>query len=179
MAEKYFIITSESKHRQEYINYRVNSLVLNEIVKKFMLKHSIETTKYYPTKSRFYIYPTESDSRLLKEQLCISRTGSGSQQFKLTSKIAKDWIEIIEPMEILYQPRVPDYFKGYYGRTHSRLFQIEDIVYCSFESDNEEEIETPSGFIEIKASEFYKAVEDREEQIKKERANEDTKSATA
>jgi len=56
-----------------------------------------------------------------------------------------------------------------YGSTSSRLFAIGDKVYCSFKS--EYNFTNPEGFIELKASEFFKIVEDENERRKKLREN--------
>ncbi|WFR64172.1 hypothetical protein P9222_08345 [Paenibacillus amylolyticus] len=60
---------------------------------------------------------------------------------------------------MLRKPYVPFYFRGFGGgRIRSRLFEIDGTVYCSldpFEGD------PPEGFVEMKASEFFKVIEDQ------------------
>lgn len=53
---------------------------------------------------------------------------------------------------------VPFYFKNPVGRSQTRLFDQDDKLYVQYSTEYEVE-DTPKGFIPIKASEFYKVME--------------------
>jgi len=50
-----------------------------------------------------------------------------------------------------------------HGKFKTRLFDIDDVLYCSIECGNVNDIECPEGMERIKTSEFYKIVEDNSE----------------
>ena len=117
---------------------------------------------------KFYIVTEESD--LNKEYLGYVNNRkevnefvkkfmkqNGLRQFKLNSDIAKRWIKFVSDnnIKILHKPFVGTYFNAY-GRSWSRLFNVGDTIYCTYES--EFDFTNPKGFKEIKASEFYKAI---------------------
>lgn len=155
--EKFYIVTENSSLNGAYWRYKNNVKEVNEYVKKFMEQEGIKANEYYVDAEKIYIVPTEDDiinfdSRLNKE------LENGLRQFKLNSLVAKRWVDFVycNDIEILRKPFVAAYFNAY-GRSKSRLFNIGDTVYCSYE--NEFDFNNPNGFKEIKASEFYSAIE--------------------
>ena len=53
------------------------------------------------------------------------------------------------------------YFNHICGKMNSRLFDIDNTIYCSFKQDDD--INTPEGMIEIKASKFWEIIENEKE----------------
>jgi len=159
--EKYFIVTKQSKLYDEYFYFKSNDEKIRKTSKDFMDKNHIEATKYYCTNSAFYIVPTENDLEKFNKILC-KPVDNNLRAFKKTSKINKAWTSLLDEQNIIigHKPFVQFYFDRGYGKTRNRLFNIDDVVYCSFEG--EFEVNTPEGFVEIKASEFWKIVEDYE-----------------
>lgn len=159
MIEKYFEVTKDSGLYEEYSNYLENSIVLNKAVKNFMLKHNMETNTYACEKEKIYIQPTQKDKEIFKSQLCSYCNSQGLYSFKKNSKIGKDWIA--QKVVVIYRPYVGLYFQDCCGHTSSRIFKIKEKVYCSFKNEYDT-METPEGFTEMKASEFFKIIEDNE-----------------
>jgi hypothetical protein len=157
--EKYFIVTEQSKLHKEYYEYKNSDKKLHKIVKEFMQKYEIETNGYAHRDQTFYIEPTEKDLEKFNKVLC-KPLENGLRAFKATSKIAKNWVETVEQVKPVSKPYVGFCFKNCLGKIRSRLFDIDEVVYCSFSS--EYEIDIPEGFTEIKASEFFKVIEDWE-----------------
>lgn len=143
------------------MDYLTSDKTMREISHQFLTANNINTKEYASTKDTFYIIPTEKDiedfSKMLNREL-----ENGLRAFKTKSKIGKAWKDTLEEkgIEPLHKPMLMLYF-NVYGSTSSRLFAIDDKVYCSFKS--EYNFENPEGFIELKASEFYKIVEDENE----------------
>ena len=163
--EKFFIVTEESRLNNEYWEYQKNIKDVNEHVKKFMELHEIEAQEYYASQDKFYIVPTSKDLEKFNKNLSKPLENE-LRAFKGNSLIAKEWKRYLESnnVTILYKPYVGTYFRGF-GRHKYRLFHIDDILYCTYECDYD--FSSPSGFAEIKASEFYKAVEEHNEKIRK------------
>lgn len=103
---------------------------------------------------------------MLKYKNVLSVYGNGLYKFKGNSKLAKAWKKLLADnnLEVQRKPRVPIYFNSYAHRMSSNLFSIEGKVYCSLELVDTNFEEVPENMIEMKASEFYKIVEDNNNQ---------------
>lgn len=164
MMEKYFIVTNKSDLFDEYINYKENLKQMREIAIKFLEDNNIEANEYSYSSHIFYIVPTEKDKE--KFRTVLGKTvDNGTRPFKKNSKIGKAWVNILEEnnIEPLHKPIVGWYFKNHGGKMRSMLFDIDEIVYCSYQVEGD--IDTPKGFIEMKASEFWKIVEDYNQKL--------------
>ncbi|CAB1251463.1 conserved protein of unknown function [Ruminococcaceae bacterium BL-6] len=163
--EKYFIVTDQNLLRKDYMNCLQNMKEVNIFAKKFMEDRGIETHKYSCDNNAFYIIPTDKDLVNYSKML-MNDIGNGLRRFKKNSKIAKAWIQTVKNnnIKILEIPYVPSCFKNTYGHTRSNLFMIDNVVYCCFEIEHD--FETPEGMTEIKASEYYRVIEDHEEEFK-------------
>jgi hypothetical protein len=159
--EKYFVVTEKSELRGDYLKYRENAEVIRQHVKDFTEEHGIESKEYHESVDALYIVPTNKDNESFGKMLAKD-VGNGLRPFKKNSQIAKAWVNSLKEknIEILHKPTVGFYFKEIHGRFRYRLFVINNIVYCSMSMDHD--FETPEGMEEIKASEFFKVVEDHE-----------------
>jgi len=163
--ESYYEITKESALYQEYMDYLASDKIMREISHEFSTSNNIDTKEYASTNDTFYIAPTEKDIENFDKILC-KELKNGLRAFKTKSKIGKAWKETLNDKGVqpLHKPMLMLYF-NVYGNTQSRLFAIDDKVYCSFKS--EYNFSNPDGFIELKASEFFKIMEDENERRKK------------
>jgi len=171
--EKYYIVTEESSLHHDYMSFLENGKKVNELVKAFMKKHQIETRFYAPSDEKLYIQPSEIDVQKFNSIL-TKPLENGLRAFKKNSTIGKDWINTLKEnnIKVSHKPFVPMYFTGVYGHLRTRLFQIEGTVYCSIEGEFRH-LDTPKGMEEIKASEFFKIIEDNEEKNDKAGENHD------
>lgn len=160
--EKYFIVTEANPLHNDYKAYRNNSKLINEHVKQFCQSHGIKAEEYVANNDSFYIVATNEDKINFKSSLGKA-VEQGIYPFKKNSKIGKAWVESLKEkkLKVLHRPMVGMYFRNAYGRHRSRLFEFEGNVYCSFESESGE-VNVPEGMKEIKASEFFKVIEDSE-----------------
>lgn len=161
--EKYFIVTDENKLKKDYTEYIKNTIDINKIVKEFMKTQEIETKGYCPRNKYLFITPTAKDEETFKTQLCKSVLDDGLRRFKKNSEVNKAWVETLtlNNIKVVDKPFIPFYFKKVLGSVRSRLFEINGNVYCSLE--HPEDFETPKGMEEMKASEFFKIIEDFQE----------------
>lgn len=157
MHENYFEITQESSHYQEWFDYlSADEKQLIEI-REFAKEHSINIQVYSIWHDSLWVNPDLN--KHLSEQFAKGET-QGMARFKFTSPIGKAFKQAgITRAE---KPFVPWFFKECYGKSRTREFDVDGKVYCQCESESEIN-ETPKGFIRIKASEFYKALEAKQE----------------
>lgn len=161
MADKYFRI---KKDCPLYIDYFAHEADRKKIANAFIevrKKYGIESHEFYPSKKCFQIVPTSNDSKKFSDSL--KKTSYG--EFKKNSEISKAWIDLAKDIEHMEKPRLIFYFDLLGRHWKERLFDIDGVLYCSIESDRE--VSTPDFAEEMKASEFYKIVEDYEERNKK------------
>lgn len=160
MNEKFYKVTEKSHLYHHFWEYVENRKQVNELVKDFMKKHGIEAEGYAPLSDRLYIQPTKADVEKF-DSVLNKPVEQGLRTFKKNSTIGKDWVNTLaeKELKVLRKPFVPMYFRNAFGQTFSRLFEAGGTVYCSLKSEFGE-WETPAGMEEIKASEFYRIIEE-------------------
>lgn len=158
--KRYYEVTNKSNLYKDYMAYLDNVKLVNDLVKDFMNENNIVSENYATDKADLYIEPTEND--MLKYKNVLSVYGDGLYKFKGNSKIAKAWKKSLEDnnLEVQRKPKVPIYFNSWSYRILSKLFSINGKVYCSLELVDQDFDEVPEEMIEMKASEFYKIIED-------------------
>jgi hypothetical protein len=161
--EKFFTIKPGSQLYKDYFQYledvKNNSKVFNE----FATKHGIEASSYVPHKKYLQIVPTEKDKDKFVNEFTQDYGDCGLRQFKVRSVVGKDWVNVMSDIRMA---RKPDYFGliRVYGRYSERLFNINEVLYGSLSAGMDFELH--ECMEEIKASEFYKIVEDYNESLK-------------
>lgn len=154
--DKYFIVKQDSQLYVDYFTYIEDKKKINKLFKQLAEKHGIETKEYYPSKN-LGIVGTKNDLIKFANQL-----KKDSTFFKLKSEINKEWSEFTKEIKNWNKPSPGWYLqKSLLGRYNTRLFSIDGILYCSIEADAE--FETEAWMQEMKASEFFKTIEDYEE----------------
>lgn len=158
--ERYFIVTEESSLRKDWFEYRKNRSRIRELVKEFNRENDIDSDAYYVTETSFFIVPTDKDKEKFGSVLG-SPINDGLQKFKSNTKVGKAWVKAVKDagLKVLHKPRLIFYLRHEGGKYRSRLFDINDVVYCSIDPCQDE---MPKGFIEIKGSEFFKIIEEHE-----------------
>lgn len=162
--EKFYIVNKDTELYKDYFDWKANMKAFNEKAIEFLDKWGIEATQYVPRKTELIIDPTENDEVKFKEDF-TRREYEGLKQFKVRSDIGKAWVEHIKDMSILSRPTLFLYFRETLNCS-SRLFHIQDELYCTLESKGE--FGNPKGLTEIKGSEFYKIIEEYEASLETE-----------
>lgn len=157
---KYFEIIPDCKLYKAYFGYLENIPKINEIVKKICHEFGIESTKYYHRKDCLKIIPTKNDEKNFAGMM--KKTSYG--EFKKNSKVGKMWTSLVKDIEAFEKPKLMFYIRFSCRRWSERLFDVGEKLYCSVECDGE--VFTPDFAIEMKASEFYKIIEDEEKKDK-------------
>ncbi|MDB5052648.1 MAG: hypothetical protein JWM44_698 [Bacilli bacterium] len=158
--EKYYIVTEKSSLHKSWFDYKANVSVVNDLVKKFTAENGIESSEYYVSDTEIYIVPSEKDVETFGKSLGAT-LDNGLRRFSMRSKICKAWMEALRVAElkVLRKPMVILYFRGIGGKYKSRIFDQNGVLYCSIDPADGKENE---GLIEMKASEFFKIVEESE-----------------
>ena len=159
--EQYFEITKESSHYKEYFDYLEADEACEKSVKSFLDENGIHTDYYAISRDKLWIDDTEENRNQFGSQL--TKYGEqGLVAFKKTSKIGKKWTML--NVKKVRKPFVPFFFSDVYGKSHSRLFHVVKKLYCSIDCpERDTKVNTPQEFIEMKASEFFKIVEEQED----------------
>lgn len=158
--EKYYIVTEKSSLHKSWFDYKANVGVVNELVKGFIAENGIEASEYYVSDTEIYIVPSEKDVEMFGNSLGAT-LDNGLRKFKKNSKICKAWVAAlnIAKLKVLRKPMVILYFRGIGGKYRSRIFDQNGVLYCSIDPADGKENE---GLVEIKASEFFKIIEESE-----------------
>lgn len=164
--ERYFEVTQQSTLYNEYMNYKENQNELHKLSVLFLNSQGVETAIYANQGNNFYIVPTDKDLEKFSKSLC-KPLANDLRAFKTNSKIGKAWVKLLEEKQfkVVNKPYVGFSFMNCLGKNRSRIFAIDDRVYCSFENEYDFE-DTPEGFVELKASEFWKIIEDEDKRRK-------------
>lgn len=127
-----------------------------------MVANDIESHEYHASTEVLYIVPTAVDMGKF-DKVLSKDVGNGLRPFKKTSKINKAWVEFLasKELKVLSKPFLGFAFQVY-GKFSTRLFHIEEELYASMSAGHDFETPEKEGFLEIKASEVYKIVEDAE-----------------
>ena len=157
--EKFFIVTDECKYKEDYKNYKKNTEDINEIIKEFLKENEIETSKYSLTDDQLYIVPTNNDLEKFDKDLNKS-IQYGLRGFKKNGKINKSFFKKLESkgLSVINRPSLWMCIRGSYGSMSTTTSLINDVMYLKLSTDYDVEI-SKKGLIEIKASEYYLAVE--------------------
>lgn len=161
--EKYFEVKQNSDFYKKYFNYVNMSDKVNELFKKFAKDNGIETKKYRQNTERLSIIPTQAD-RIKFKGMFVQNSDT---DFKKTAPICKSWVNLCKENG-LTSPRKPNLLWDSFCKlgscnTGSRLFHIGERVYGSIDNKCDADIKLTDDFIEMKASEFWKIIEDEEE----------------
>lgn len=155
--ERFFIVKNENliKQVKDFESMRIK---LKDTFGEFKKKHGIETSRFYQWAAQLRIIPTENDIEKFRSQL-----KADNETFKVKSAMNKEWVELCKANEVT-TPEDPSWelmlLTGIsFGRFKWRLFTLNDKVYGSLEMDDSFEL-PKEDFEELKASEFYKIIEE-------------------
>ena len=154
--EKYMEIRKDCQLYKDYFEWVGNWDAIKKLFNGIKEKYGIEATGFYPFKDVFKIVPTENDNK--KFVSILKKTSYG--EFKKNTEIYKEWVSGVKEIGRIKKPELFYYFDLLGHKWRERLFHIGDKLYCSIASDGE--VSVPEFALEMKASEFYKIIEESE-----------------
>lgn len=162
--EKFYIVPNDSVLGKEYLEYLNVANKVTDLFKKFAIKNNINTHTLYPIVTRLWIDPDTEDIKNFESNFMANTPG----KFKSRSPLNKEWVLLCKENGLtkdVHKPYIPFHFTYGYGngKCSWRLFDIDDVIYCTFSNDSD--FKAPEDIIEIKGSEFYAAIEKYNENI--------------
>ncbi|HBE87181.1 MAG TPA: hypothetical protein DDW53_20320 [Lachnoclostridium sp.] len=160
--EKFYIVTPSCQIHKEYLDYKAMSEKVNDAFVEFAKEQGFETHEYYQSVKYLHICPTDGDTNKFGKYFKKDAPGL----FKKNSQLAKAWVNKCQGLGLKspHKPNLGFEFRVF-GRTSSRLFMINDVLYASFRADCD--FKNLAGLKELKASEFFKVIEEYEESLEK------------
>ena len=155
MSEYYMTVMPDSQLHKDYFQWEKDSTAAYEIFERMRKKFGIESKQCYARKDTLAIVPTKGD--LVKFQKMMLKD---KKTFRKNCEISKTWASEVKDL-LLHKPSPIFYCKSGAGRTSTRLFNIENVLYCMM--CTEEDVEFPAFGCEIKGSEFYSKLESMNE----------------
>ena len=182
ILEKYYIVTNK-KFLDSIKEDKVNNRSRNEFIKKFYTDNNIDGEEYYfggngacnrpfieseKDNINLHINDTENNRKRYGKQFAKSRF-KGMVKLRKKSKLLKLFQSACIEKDIvvnLFETRPGEYFDELsLGGYSTRLFTFDDRIYLRISTDSyQNRTITPKydGFEEIKASEFFTALEQLE-----------------
>lgn len=154
--DKYFEIKPDCALYKEYFAHEKAKEKIKAAFEQVREKFGIETTTFSLHKNYLWIKATEKDMEKFSSMMKKNNFGV----FKKNSAPSKMWVELVKDIAHFERPELMFYFPLIGHRWKERLFHIGDKLYCSIESDGD--VSVPEFAVEMKASEFYKVIEDAE-----------------
>ena len=182
MTERYFNVSDNTAYVRRTKKYANDSEQQRLFVARFFEKHGIEAKEYIVSGTggincpftenqvrniSLRISSTENDMAMFGRLLKIPCGRTGLRGFRANSEIMKDFANgcIAEGIAInLHMPSPRDYFTSIGSSAcSSRYFEYDGKHYLTVKSERFDKNDTPDGFTEIKASEYYTRLEEMEE----------------
>lgn len=160
--EKFYIALPESRLYADYSEWLVTRNESVKFIENLFEKYGLDReTKFYAGREFLAIKSDKDLDSIFPKQFKKKLYDGDYRVFKLNAPIMKEWVEKIKTFKCLHKPFLGMYFKNCFGKMSTRLFMHESTLYFSIECDSA--FEPSDLFQEIKASEFYKVIEDIEE----------------
>jgi len=157
MREFYMTVSPDSALYHDYFAWTEDYKKIMGAYQRMQDKYGIETTKFYPYNDRFAIIPTVADKEKFK--LFFLKDGIS---FRKGCEMSKVWVQEVKDIKFMRKPHPGFYWPEFVGKASSKMFAVGETLYCSIETEYEFR-SAPSWANEIKASEFYKIMEEQED----------------
>lgn len=154
--EKFYIVSNDSVLGEKYLEYLEAVNKITDLFRDFAIRNNIHTSSFYPSVTRLWIDPDAEDIKNFANGFISDTPG----KFKLRNPLNKEWVSLCKENGLTknaHKPYVPFYFSFGCGKCSWRLFDLNDVIYCTFSTENN--FSAPDDVVEIKGSEFYKIIE--------------------
>lgn len=157
--ERYFEVSPTHKYYKAYFDYRKDRQGMKELFNEFSELFGIKATYFIPLRDEIGILPTDEDLQCFEKYLKVCNGKEGIRFFRKNTIYTKHWQAEIKERDLkgLSKPMF-FYFIRELHKESSRAFDIDGKLYGSIDSPDDYTL--PEGFIEMKASQFHKIIED-------------------
>ena len=156
MKEFYMTVSPDCALYRDFFAWVEDCKKIIDVYERMQKKYGIETNNFYPYKDRFAIIPTAADKEKFKSFFLKDGTS-----FRKGCEMSKVWASEVKDIKFMRKPHPGFYWSEFVGSASSRLFAVGNILYCSMKTEYEFRY-APTWGNEIKASEFYKVMEEQE-----------------
>lgn len=180
--DRAFLATKDSKYYKDLELYFKRVKEQRELVKKFLKDNNIESERYYirgngccncsfdeyeKDNIRFGIVPTKNDLKNYEKQITKAELKHGLRMFRANSKLSRSFQQYCIDNKVIINILsldLRDYLKSmdWSGYSFQRV-PCEQGYYLKVSNELLREDDVPKGFIPIKLSEFYKKLEEYNE----------------
>jgi hypothetical protein len=163
-VKKYYRISNNCQLGLEYWDYFEKAKNFINYTTQFSKEYGIETIEYFAVTDKLVIAPTENDRKKFYRSFIKDDESAkaGIAAFKENSKYSKAWVQFCKDNNIVafVKPSVLPHIKLENAKSFGNaLFHIKKQLYVYIETDGDI-VGIPKGFTELKASTFYKIMED-------------------
>lgn len=159
--EKFYRALPDSRLHADYMEWEDCCEEMREIIDSLFEEYGVEATRYSAGKFGLAIEATPGDLEKFKGQFKKGHI-HGIFEFRKNSHICKEWAKRSERIKMRRKPFLSLYFDHASCRMSTRLFQIDGVVYCSIDAGD---VAPKDKLVEIKASEFWRVIENYEERF--------------
>lgn len=147
--KKYYIVTKESKVYEQYWKYNFALEQIQKAFVEFTEEHNINSKEFHALADRLYIVPVQEDIERFGQDFVKNNVG----MFKKKTHLSNEWIKKCreEKIKTPNKPFIPFIFNCA-DKCLWQLFDIDDVIYCTFESQSK--FIAPKEFKEIEENEF-------------------------
>ena len=165
--EKFFQIKEDCKLYQDYFAFIEMKAKMNNLFDTFTKTHQLSGQKFILNPNRLIIELNEQEQQTYANDLITNQNYKihNIYTFKKNAKLCKEWVKRCKDLAIQEQtkPMIGFYFNANLYSFRQRLFHIGTNLYGSLDNKKDSDFALDDFAIELKASEFYKIIEDFEE----------------
>ena len=168
MKEIAFKVVKDSGLYKSYFEELSEKQKFHDLARAFFEKHElIDKSTYYQSET-LWLSLTEEQRERFKGQIKKYTDDNGMSIFKKTSPMQKEWNEDVVSKVNFYTLRQNDFwYGGIISHGRYALWDYDGEVYGYLYDKYKEEIQLPEYLTEIKMSEYYSVIEQRNEQSEK------------
>lgn len=169
--EKFFQIKDDCKLYNDYFAFIKMKTEMNNLFDEFTKIHQLSGQKFVISTNRLIMELNEQEQQTYANDLIKNQNYKihNIYAFKKNAKLCKKWIQLCEKENIkfiLSKPMIGFYLNKNLFPFGQRLFHIGTNLYGSLDNKKDSDFELDDFLIELKASEFYKIIENFEERQK-------------
>lgn len=165
-TERFFIVRDGSSLSRQYTTYQAFVDLSVKVFHAFAEDVGMDvTTKFYPDPDQLGIVPVGKDEETFEPYFTKAVHDGGLRLFRKNSIINHQWQRAAQKADLQFVRRPsPTWDLGLSLRGSFRLFDHNGVLYLSLDIPADLGAEVHADLTEIKGSEFWKVIEDIEEE---------------
>ena len=159
MNKHYYIVPEGSRLGKIYTKWEENERETNSKIIELFAEHGINSDEYVPLEKTIAVKLDGDAKKSFESQLTKQICAGVCTKFKVNSPVAKAYRD--KGIKRVPRPLVSDFMGSHGYRWAEKIFRIDGVIYARFEDKTtDRRYACPDDLTEIKASEFYKILEE-------------------